>query len=187
MRAKLIAYRNAAVKKPAYICAMLLDPRRKLSRSPPGLLDLAAARDLLVCEYREMVNGGPLNPEEPLGLDEQPVLSNPPGWFGGPPERYSTLQAEVHNYLFRPVEPMDIKPLDWWRLNQISYPHLTKLARQMLAVPATSVSSESHFSAGRRLMTNFRCGMTPDSLEQQICLKSWHPLLNEISCYSEED
>ena len=37
-------------------------------------------------------------------------------------------------------------PLEWWKLNEATFPPLSKLARKLLCTPATSVYSERLFS-----------------------------------------
>ncbi|KAH9617155.1 hypothetical protein KSS87_004902, partial [Heliosperma pusillum] len=42
--------------------------------------------------------------------------------------------------------------LTWWRNHSAQFPILSKVARDVLVVPASTVASESAFSAGRRVL-----------------------------------
>ncbi|KAL9687817.1 hypothetical protein QQ045_032224 [Rhodiola kirilowii] len=45
-------------------------------------------------------------------------------------------------------------PLDWWKSNSLKFRTLSKLACDILAIPLTSVASESAFSAGSHVIDN---------------------------------
>jgi hypothetical protein len=60
------------------------------------------------------------------------------------------LRAELDKYLldtdragFAPGDLID--PLVWWKRKQHEYPHLARLARRLLAIPASSVTVERLF------------------------------------------
>ena len=84
---------------------------------------------------------------------------------------------EVDQYFIDPVEPMvqgdrfDI--LKWWFVNSSKYPILSSIARDILAIPVTTVASESAFSMGGRILDPFRSSLSPTTVEALICLKNW--------------
>ncbi|CAN1293636.1 Putative AC9 transposase [Linum perenne] len=47
------------------------------------------------------------------------------------------------------------------------------MARDVLAVPVSSVASESAFSTGGRVLSNFRSSLTPAIVEALICAEDW--------------
>ena len=47
-----------------------------------------------------------------------------------------------------PVEDMKTNVIEWWRRHRSVFPNLSKMARQYLAMPATSAGVERLFSAG---------------------------------------
>ncbi|GJW85177.1 zinc finger BED domain-containing protein RICESLEEPER 3 [Tanacetum coccineum] len=51
------------------------------------------------------------------------------------------------------------------------FPVLSRMARDVLGVQATSVASESAFSTSGRVLSNRRTRLTPASLEMCMCLK----------------
>lgn len=53
-------------------------------------------------------------------------------------------------------------PFDWWKKKQVAYPTLAVLARQFLAVQATSAPSERLFSRASRIISNNRTRLDPE-------------------------
>ncbi|CAB4422049.1 unnamed protein product [Rhizophagus irregularis] len=66
-----------------------------------------------------------------------------------------------------------INLLEWWKLNETQYPHLAAMARDYLAIPATSVPIERAFSGGTDLVTQKKCSLSPETIRACMCLKSW--------------
>ena len=60
---------------------------------------------------------------------------------------------ELERYL---ASKCDSKPLDWWKNNEKNFPRIAVIAKQVLAVPATSVPSERIFSAAGLLVNKLR-------------------------------
>lgn len=63
--------------------------------------------------------------------------------------------------------------LSWWKSNQVTFPILSTLARDVLAVQVSTVASESAFSAGGRVVGPFRSSLDPEIIEALICTKDW--------------
>lgn len=61
----------------------------------------------------------------------------------------------------------------WWKSRSDKYPNLSRMARDYLAIPATSVSSERLFSLGKNLITDKRNLLSADTIQACQCLKSW--------------
>ena len=53
------------------------------------------------------------------------------------------------------------------------YPILSLLAKDVLAVPASTVPSESAFSTGGRIIDPLRCSLSTSTVEALICPQSW--------------
>ena len=47
------------------------------------------------------------------------------------------------------------------------------MARDFLAIPLSTVSSESTFSCGGRILGDHRSSLTPEMLETLVCTKDW--------------
>jgi hypothetical protein len=69
------------------------------------------------------------------------------------------------------VEEFDI--LGWWKSNSTTYPVLSRKACDVLATSATTVPSESAFSTGQRVVSDFRSRLSTDTVEALICLQDW--------------
>lgn len=63
--------------------------------------------------------------------------------------------------------------LSWWKTHGAKYPILARLARDVLAIPATTVASESAFSSGGRVVDKYRSRLQPEVVEALICTKDW--------------
>ena len=63
--------------------------------------------------------------------------------------------------------------LSWWKAHSKTYPHLSKMARDYLSIPATSTSSERLFSSGKHLITDSRNLLSAETIQACQCLKSW--------------
>ncbi len=55
-------------------------------------------------------------------------------------------ESQLQAYMQVQQVPNDTDPLMWWKEHQQEFPDLTRMARQYLAVPATSGSPERFFS-----------------------------------------
>jgi hypothetical protein len=63
--------------------------------------------------------------------------------------------------------------ISWWHEHKLSYPVLSVLARDVLSVPVSTVSSESVFSTTGRILEERRRRLSPDMVEILTCVKDW--------------
>ncbi|XP_028787200.1 zinc finger BED domain-containing protein RICESLEEPER 1-like [Neltuma alba] len=74
--------------------------------------------------------------------------------------------------------------LAWWKVNAPKYRVLSVMARDLLAAPVSTVSSESVFSTGGRILDNFRSSLSAKMVEALICAQNWlcssTPRLNDL-------
>jgi hypothetical protein len=87
----------------------------------------------------------------------------------------STTKSEFEKYLSEDNED-DNKSFDilaWWKVNESIFPMWARLARDVLAIPISSVASEFVFSTGGRVLDDFRTSLTPFMLEAIICTQDW--------------
>lgn len=84
-------------------------------------------------------------------------------------------KSELNNYLEEKALPrsaaFDI--LGWWKTNGIKYPTLQKLAKDILAIPVSTVASESASSTSGMLLCPHRSMLHEDTLEALMCAQSW--------------
>ncbi|KAJ4791497.1 Zinc finger BED domain-containing protein DAYSLEEPER [Rhynchospora pubera] len=90
---------------------------------------------------------------------------------------YDPPRSDLDMYLQEPVftsnrnEHFDV--LSWWKVNSVKYPVLSKLARDVLSIPITTVASESAFSAGGRVLDDYRSSLSKDNVEVLVCGGDW--------------
>ena len=63
-------------------------------------------------------------------------------------------------------------PLRWWK-NEDRFPTLAAMARDHLAVQATSAASERAFSRAKRAIGDQRTRLNEETLRILMCLGSW--------------
>ena len=95
------------------------------------------------------------------------------------------------------MDAPNFEVLLWWKANQAKFPVLAKMARDILAIPISSVASESvssrsadgnkahdrlylpdflslqAFSTGRRVLTPYRSRLDPAVVSALLCCQSW--------------
>lgn len=60
--------------------------------------------------------------------------------------------------------------LAWWKENSPRYPILSRIAKDVCAVAASTVASEYAFSLGKRILDPFRSSLTPKMVEALVCM-----------------
>ncbi|XP_019161967.1 PREDICTED: zinc finger BED domain-containing protein RICESLEEPER 2-like [Ipomoea nil] len=68
--------------------------------------------------------------------------------------------------------------LRWWKVNSARFPILSKISRDILAIPISTVASESAFSTSGRVLDPFRSSLTPKIVEALVCTQDWLRLPN---------
>lgn len=81
-----------------------------------------------------------------------------------------TTKSEVEEYLLLSQIPftMAFDLLDWWRTRSAMWPNLSRMARQFLALPATSGGVERIFSAGGVMNGDLRKRLKEETLSIQL-------------------
>uniref|UniRef100_A0ACD5VXP9 Uncharacterized protein n=1 Tax=Avena sativa TaxID=4498 RepID=A0ACD5VXP9_AVESA len=85
------------------------------------------------------------------------------------------MKTELEVYLEQDLAPRadNFNILTWWKDNQVDYPILSKLARDILSIQVSTVASESEFSAGGRVVDPFRTRLDSKTVQALICSKDW--------------
>lgn len=95
--------------------------------------------------------------------------------------------SELEIYLDEPriLLEVEFEVLDFWKGNQFLYLELSKLARDILSIPISTIASESAFSIRGRVLDQYRSSLKPDIVEALVCTRDW--LFGDkcmfISCY----
>jgi hypothetical protein len=82
-------------------------------------------------------------------------------------------EAELERYLKHPRVSKDTDVLLWWDDNEHRYPHLARLARDYLAIPASSVPAERVFSRAGDLISKKRNRLSRETANMLMCLRYW--------------
>ena len=87
------------------------------------------------------------------------------------------IHNDVDRYLSDAIEGEEDAKFDilnWWRVNGASkYPILALIARDILAIPVSTIASESCFSTSGRIIDSFRTSLSPKMVEALICTQNW--------------
>src|SRR5262245_50755856 len=71
-------------------------------------------------------------------------------------EEEQDVQDELKDYLSAPISPTSTDVLAWWKEHSGKYPCLARIARDYLAISATSAPVERVFSGGTNLISRKR-------------------------------
>lgn len=80
---------------------------------------------------------------------------------------------ELSQYLLEAPAPIPTDVLEWWKVNCTRYPRLSVMARDFLAMQATSVVPEELFCGRGDEINKQRFCMSHDSTQSILCIKSW--------------
>ncbi|KNA03227.1 hypothetical protein SOVF_211200, partial [Spinacia oleracea] len=179
-----------------FSCACVLDPRYKLKlveycytslygkeRAKEKVAEVRTTLCNLLKEYRDVDGGGigdsgEVNGGEPShgtlskGSDR---MANFGSWISSQEENVADktqfdLYLEEKNVDYN----SKIDVLSWWKNNGAPrHPQLAALARDVLAIPISSVPSESAFSMGKKLINPWRGSLTSMTIESLACYEDW--------------
>ncbi len=90
------------------------------------------------------------------------------------PPQVSQTKDEVDAYNELQLKDNEIytNPLTFWQQNQLIFPHLSKLARKIFAVPCSSAAVEREFSAAGQVVTQRRSNLEPSTINDILFLRS---------------
>ena len=92
-------------------------------------------------------------------------------------EGESGIEDECKKYFTERLLPRNSDSSEWWKPNEFRFPHLAPVAKSVLAIPATSTSSERLFSTAGLTVTKLRNCLKPDNVNaliffEQECITS---------------
>ena len=178
---KIDQYLRESLKKPAYICAMILDPKFKTvfwANNAEFIWENygITVDDILVTfqkeseKYTSTLTTSNTSEGTPLAPKAKSFFASA---LYQPAPEVNGIRAEFNQYLKEDIETEGVKVLPYWANRQKTFPLLASMARRFLSIPATSAASERVFSNGRRIVSWQRSALKPVSVEQLICLKDW--------------
>ena len=83
------------------------------------------------------------------------------------------LPASQFNKVLTPGTSASGELTSWWRAYELQNPAMAAMAKDFLAIQATSAPSERAFSFARHVVTEFRASLAPDTIRAILCLKTW--------------
>ncbi|CAO2836244.1 unnamed protein product [Amaranthus hypochondriacus] len=83
--------------------------------------------------------------------------------------------SELESYISLPYisHTEDIDILAYWKAQSVSFPMLSRMAKDILAIPVTSVASETSFSLGGRVLSKLRASLLPKNMEISVTTSNW--------------
>ena len=155
----------------------ILDPRIKVELIPETLNSenyLEEARTHFMRNYstthfpsmtggygtREMEDGGSVSFAEEIARKKRRASM-------------SSTTDELTHYLSEPPAPIPTDVFEWWKVNCTRYPRLSVMARDFLAVQATSVAPEELFCSIGDEIDKQRFCMPHQSTQGLLCVRSW--------------
>jgi len=109
-------------------------------------------------------------------IDEKVDENNPWADWG---QHQSAQQMSKTNELDKYLEEetmsvgVELDILQYWKMHSGTYPTLARMARDILAVPASTVASESAFSSAERTVSDYRSRLKSETIEALICFQDW--------------
>nr|AAD03082.1 putative transposase [Bactrocera tryoni] len=95
------------------------------------------------------------------------------------PQATEKPEDEVERYSREEVEMTEnFNLMEWWQSNQSKYPHLSKFALQIHAIPASSAAAERSFSLAGNLITEKRNRIAPGSVDSLLFLNTYYKNYN---------
>ncbi|KAH7689719.1 Tam3-transposase (Ac family) protein [Dioscorea alata] len=96
-------------------------------------------------------------------------------------------KSELDQYLEEALVPriQEFDILNWWKLNNLKYPTLSRMARDVLAIPVSMVGpgcSIFGVGTGGRMLDEYRSSLRPDIVEALFCTRDWiqySPIVSE--------
>ncbi|XP_059643939.1 putative AC transposase isoform X3 [Cornus florida] len=176
MAAKARNYNEQVCNVFTYMTA-ILDPRIKVELIPESLnLDnyLEEARTHFMRNYstshfqsmtsgygaQELEDGGSVSFAEEIARKKRRASIN-------------SATDELTQYLSEAPAPIPTDVFEWWKVNSSRYPRLSVMARDFLAVQATSVAPEEIFCSKGDEIEKQRFSMPHQSTQALFCIKSW--------------
>ncbi|KAH7657848.1 Tam3-transposase (Ac family) protein [Dioscorea alata] len=93
-------------------------------------------------------------------------------------EKASPQHSDLDAYLaegcfFFEGDPNQFDALEWWKGTTLKYRILSRMARDILAIPITTVASEAAFSARSRVIDTYQASLDPETVQALLCGGDW--------------
>ena len=169
IESKLEFYYHAALKKPVYTAATILDPRLKHSYFK-GKNDSASIKKQFLKDS-EPFSKYSSKQAATTSSSQMPQRT----WINDifKKSKTSSIEEEIKVYLGEPDSSEDVEPILYWKDQQNRFPCLSRMAKTHFSVPATSTPFERCFSGGRLICHHTRGSISSEKFSAPMCLNSW--------------
>ncbi|CAN6456065.1 unnamed protein product [Victoria cruziana] len=84
-------------------------------------------------------------------------------------------KTDLDMYLEEAVFPRNVEfdILNWWKVNTPRFPILSKMARDILGIPVSTVALDSTFSTGSKMLDTYRSSLDLQTLQALMCAQDW--------------
>ncbi|KAH6769104.1 hypothetical protein C2S51_014440 [Perilla frutescens var. frutescens] len=83
------------------------------------------------------------------------------------------LDLDLEEPIVKWKEPIKFDAIVWWKMNSSKFGILSKMVCDVLSIPITTVTSESTFSAGGRVIDPHRASLGVDTVQILLCTGDW--------------
>ena len=90
-----------------------------------------------------------------------------------PKQKKSQLDLYLKELRLNKKQNSKLEVLSWWKENYNWFPELSLMAWDLMSILITTVTSESSFSTGKKIITSYRSRLLPKNVEVTLCTKSW--------------
>ncbi|WOK95386.1 zinc finger BED domain-containing protein RICESLEEPER 2-like [Canna indica] len=92
---------------------------------------------------------------------------------------HGTVKSELDTYLDDDLyicheDPELFDALEWWKVNNLKYKILSKMAFDILSIPVSTVAFEATFSAGGRVIDSYSSSLGTDTVEMLLFGSDWY-------------
>jgi hypothetical protein len=97
-------------------------------------------------------------------------------WSEHTSAKRNQVNSEYDRYLHDDLFSCDDDSFDilnWWKMHASKYRTLAAMARDILAVTASTVPSESAFSTGGHIINDHRTRLASSTVEALLCFQDW--------------
>ena len=89
------------------------------------------------------------------------------------PRNAIDFETEYSKWIKQQPMPRDTDILRYWASKEYEFPIVARMARDHLAIPATSAPSECVFSIGSDIITKKRNRLGGENTRRLLCLRDW--------------
>ncbi|CAI9273822.1 unnamed protein product [Lactuca saligna] len=147
------------------------------SKARAKVIDIECKLDKFFKTYLERSNmtssSQQETPEEVVNFDDENEFFGSYMTSGSFPSTLS--ESQLQRYLNEDPIGFDkgYDILTWWKNNAVRFTIVARMARDILGMQISTVASESTFSNGRRVITDYRTNLSVVIVEALICTQDW--------------